>query len=146
MTKTTYRCLVIEDQLDHQTMIGWAIDLARNGFQVDVTFASTLAEALPLLPMADAVVLDLILPDTGGDTEAALRAVNEAAPWLPVLVVTSYKLTPELCHRLGALKAKSVVPKNCAIDQLWPAISTLLGNACRCHDADQELARELEKV
>lgn len=144
MTKTRYRCLVVEDQPDHQTMFRWAIEEARNGFDVEAVFASTLAEALPLLTEVDAVVLDLVLPDTRHDPEAGLRAVSEAAPWIPVLVVTSYPITPSLCHALGQLKAKSVIRKSDAIEQIWPAISTLLGNACRCREADKQLAAELE--
>ncbi|MEO5374689.1 MAG: PAS domain S-box protein [Alphaproteobacteria bacterium] len=53
----------------------------------DTLIARRLGEALPRLPDVDIVLLDLSLPDTTGVD--AIAAVREAAPRLPLIVLTS---------------------------------------------------------
>lgn len=78
------RLLVIEDDDAMQTV--WRVVFTNRGWDVD--FAGTVAEGLALLdPPPDFLILDLALPDGGG--EVILRRVRDASLKTRVAVTTA---------------------------------------------------------
>lgn len=86
--ENSVRLLVVEDDLQAVALIRAV--LASQRVQFEVVASGTIAEARELLVSAswDAVLLDLSLPDSDGiDT---FRSIQNAAPDMPVIVLTGY--------------------------------------------------------
>lgn len=78
------RLLLVEDDDGDAFLVGEL--LAETGAPVELLRARTMAEAMPLLPLASCVLLDLGLPDTTG--LSGVRALLAAAPTAAVIVLT----------------------------------------------------------
>ncbi|HEY6560330.1 MAG TPA: HAMP domain-containing protein [Polyangiaceae bacterium] len=102
------RLLVIEDDATQQKSI---IELLGDGKDVEITAVATAEEALRALDTVifDAIVFDLILPDTEGlDLLAKIRSKNQD---LPIIVYTGKELSSEEEKQLK-LYAQSIILKS----------------------------------
>lgn len=119
---------VIEDHaLVREGMIQALQALAGDGDAVDARGAGTAAEALEALgngdPDLDLLLLDLMLPGTGG--LALLGALRKRYPGVPVLVISALD-DAETVHRALSAGAAGFVSKASSTDALLDAVREVL--------------------
>jgi CheY-like chemotaxis protein len=114
------RILVVEDDDDNRDLL--AHTLTAEG--ASVTAVSTAAEALPLVPTADIIVTDYVLPDD--DAVWLLERVNKQPRPLPVIAVSGYDQRQE--PRLAAALFAGKLLKPVDFDQLCGEIVAVLGD------------------
>ena len=117
------RILVVDDE----PLVRWscAETLADNGFQVigvDNGAAAVFAMAKPN-GGADAVLLDLMLPDFCD--LSLLAVIRRLAPAVPIIVMTAYG-TPEIVERARRFGAHKVIDKPFDMDELAPIMREAL--------------------
>lgn len=87
----------------------------------DVYWASTLAEAAPILPSApDAVLLDLMLPDGRG--EDFIERIRDESPNSRIIVVTALPRDSARVTRVHAMLPDAVIHKPYDMDELIAAV------------------------
>ena len=107
------RLLIVED--DAALLVVWQIVFARRGWEVAV--ASTVAEGLAALdPVPDFLILDLLLPDQGG--EVILRSLREAGLKTRVAVTTASDDAGQLSS-IGDLDPEALFLKPFSIADVW---------------------------
>lgn len=118
------KLLVVDDHAMVRTGISVLLQLAEPG--AEVLEAGGSAEALEIVRSddeLDAVFLDLAMPGMDGLT--ALRAISDAQPGLPVIVLTASE-DPESAHQAFAAGALGYVPKSATSDTLLAALRLVL--------------------
>lgn len=109
------RILVVED--DQASRVALVALFARRGWAV--SFAGTVAEGLAMLrPPPDCVLLDLMLPDGGGE---AILAAARAGGLTTRVVVTTGLEDPDRLDAVARLGPDSMLPKPVALEALWRA-------------------------
>lgn len=117
------RILIIED--DDVTAECLSDLLASEGYTAEVLPAPRTVEAIRQA-QPDLVLLDLILPDTGGeDLLRGLRAASDLAN-LPVVVLSA---VPRLAERAASLPVQGCVAKPFELDVLLHTVREALGQA-----------------
>jgi len=116
------RVLVVEDDPGDSELITIALkESSRPRFQV--SHAASLAEAVEHIRSGiggDVVLLDLSLPDAGG--EATVTRMREAAPDLPIVIMTGLD-DGEFAERMVALGAQDYLVKgDSSAPMIWRAI------------------------
>jgi len=107
------RLLIVEDDAVMQEV--WRIVFGSRGW--DVAIAPTAAAGLSLLdPPPDYLILDLLLPDQGG--EVILRRIREADLKTRVAVTTAAN-DPHLLSEVRALKPEAVFAKPVDVADVW---------------------------
>jgi len=107
------RLLIVEDDTSMREV--WEVVFGSRGW--DVTSASTVAEALALLdPPPDYLILDLKLPDAGG--EIILRRVRDAGLKTRVAVTTGTDDAEQL-RGVKALKPEALFEKPINVADVW---------------------------
>jgi signal transduction histidine kinase len=138
---TERRVLVVEDNEADQLVVRHALGRARGRFHI--SFARRFAEAEELLTKSDfdAILLDLSLPDS--DKDQTLPAMRDAAPHLPIIVVTG--LADER-YGLSALEhgAQDYLLKKDLIVE--PMLERSLRYAIARHDAEVDLLKTREQL
>jgi len=107
------KLLVIED--DDAMQAVWQIIFAGRGW--DVVVAASVAEGLMLLdPPPDFLILDLALPDGGG--EVILRRIRDASLAIRVAVTTG-TTDPDQLRLVEALGPEAVFHKPVNVADVW---------------------------
>lgn len=135
-----FRILVVEDSRPTQVWIANELETCRNGFEFELVFAETLAEALPYVLSVDAVVLDLTLPDSEGPE--TLKTVRDQCDLVPIVVYTGDD-RPEMWFEAGRQLASGVVTKD---HPLAPNLSCMIGQASRLQDGRDQYLRRLQEL
>jgi len=107
------KLLIVEDDCAMRTV--WEVIFGRRGW--DVAVATTLAEGLASLdPPPDYLILDLLLPDGGG--EAILRKVRDERLTTRVAVTTAAQ-DPHLLRLVKQLCPEALFEKPINIADVW---------------------------
>ncbi len=107
------RLLIVEDDASLREV--WVVVFGRRGW--DVASAATVAEGLALLdPPPDFLILDLGLPDRGG--ESILRRVRDAGLGTRVVVTTGSDDAASL-NEVRALRPEALFAKPVNIADVW---------------------------
>jgi DNA-binding response OmpR family regulator len=114
--------LVVEDDLDVQRVIQWALEDA--GLTVETAADGWHALALALMRQPALVVLDLRLPRLDGDdVVAGLQMAHKAR--IPVVIVSADRAVAARAHELGAI---AYLSKPFDLDALLDAVRRGLSN------------------
>ena len=108
-----HRLLIVEDDASLREV--WEVVFSGRGW--DVASASTAAEGLALLdPPPDYLILDLMLPDQGG--EVILRTIRDAGLKTRVAVTTGTDDADQL-REVKALKPEALFAKPVNVADVW---------------------------
>lgn len=137
--KADYTVLVIEDSEVDMALVESILQRARNGFTLSLIFAKSLAEGLLKVPLSDAIVCDLELPDSSGaDTAEKVADVADGRPLIVLTAATELKLFTEVGRR-----SKAIVIAKPAGDGLIPVVASMLGAAAAWHEREAEFCDKL---
>ena len=110
---TPFRILIVDDE-------EWVRDVFRdfcnltNAFEIDMAESGTQAVEMAGKKTYDLITMDLIMPEVSG--LEALRAIKEASPRVPVMVITG-NATDKVINEAGILGACKVMYKPVVLEE-----------------------------
>lgn len=110
---TPFRILIVDDE-------EWVRDVFRdfcnltNAFEIDMAESGTQAVEMAGKNTYDLITMDLIMPEVSG--LEALRAIKEASPRVPVMVITG-NATDKVINEAGILGACKVMYKPVVLEE-----------------------------
>ena len=121
---SSVRVLLVDDSADVRTLLRTRIELDGAFEVIDEAVDGAEAIALATQHQPDVIILDAMMPVLSGVD--ALPAIVRGAPRTKVVVYSAYTDDPAL-ERIYDAGAHAVVNKAAPIDQLFLAISGLIG-------------------